>query len=159
STAFNQMIEQLRRNERVRETFGRYIDPKIVEGLIEQPAVTATEGQHRVMTLMFCDVKGFTSLSEGMTPQGLVKVMNRYLSTMSEPIRAHRGIIDKYIGDAIMAYWGPPFVDQSEQATLACLAAIDMVERIPTLRKEIPALLGVRSIPHDFDMRVGLATG
>ena len=55
--------------------------------------------------------------------QGLVKVMNHYLSTMSGPIRSHRGIIDKYIGDAIMAYWGPPFTEHSEQARLACLAA------------------------------------
>ena len=54
----------------------------------------------RVMTVLFCDLKGFTSLSEGMTPQGLVKVMNRYLSIMSEPIRSNRGIIDKYIGDS-----------------------------------------------------------
>ena len=159
STAFNRMVEKLRRNERVRETFGKYIDPKIVEGLIEQPALTATEGQHRIMTVMFCDVKGFTSLSEGMTPQGLVKVINRYLSTMSEPIRAHRGIIDKYIGDAIMAYWGPPFIEEAEQTTLACLAALDMVEHIPTLRKEIPQLLGVRHLPLDFDIRIGIATG
>ena len=80
----------------------------MVEGLIDRSAVVATEGQRRVMTVMFCDMKRFTGLSEGMTPQGLVKVMNRYLSTMSEPIRAQQGIIDKYIGDAIMAYWGPP---------------------------------------------------
>ena len=159
STAFNRMIEQLRRSQRVRETFGRYMDPKIVEGLIDQPALAAAEGQRRVMTVMFCDMKGFTALSEGMTPQGLVKVTNRYLSTMSEPIRAPRGIIDKYIGDAIMAYWGPPFVAEDEQATLACLAALDMVEHIPTLRKEIPELLGVRSIPLDCDIRIGIATG
>src|SRR5262249_3018383 len=109
SAAFNRMVEQLRHNERVRETFGRYIDPKIVEGLTTGPALAEVEGQRRVMTVMFCDMKGFSTLSEGVTPQGLVKVMNRYLSTMSEPIRNHRGIIDKYIGDAIMAYWGPPF--------------------------------------------------
>ncbi|WP_345946757.1 MULTISPECIES: adenylate/guanylate cyclase domain-containing protein [unclassified Bradyrhizobium] len=66
--------------------------------------MTAPEGQRRVMTVLFCDLKGFTSLSEGMTPQGLVKVMNHYLSVMSEPIRNNRGIIDKYIGDSIMAY-------------------------------------------------------
>src|SRR5205807_6974707 len=95
SAAFNRMVEQLRQNERIRETFGRYIDPKVVEGLIDQPALAATEGQRRVMTVLFCDLKGFTSLSESVTPQGLVKVMNRYLSTMSEPIRSHRGIIDK----------------------------------------------------------------
>jgi nitrogen fixation/metabolism regulation signal transduction histidine kinase len=104
SAAFNRMVERLRQNERIRETFGRYIDPKVVEGLIDRPALAATEGQRRVMTVMFCDLQGFMSLSESVTPQGLVKVMNRYLSTMSEPIRSQRGIIDKYIGDAIMAY-------------------------------------------------------
>src|SRR5215813_2812942 len=113
SAAFNRMIEQLRHKEKIRETFGRYLDPKIVEDLIDRPTLAATEGQRRIMTVMFCDVKGLTSLSEGMTPQGLVKVMNRYLSTMSETIRIHQGIIDKYIGDAIMAYWGPPFVDEA----------------------------------------------
>ena len=98
SAAFNRMVEQLRHKERIRETFGRYIDPRVVEGLINQPKLAAAEGQRRVMTVMFCDMKGFTTLSEGMTPQGLVKVMNRYLSTMSEPIRRHGGVIDKYIG-------------------------------------------------------------
>jgi HAMP domain-containing protein len=91
STAFNRMVEQLRRNERIRETFGRYIDPRIVEGLLDQSALAASQGQRRVMTVVFCDMKGFTSLSESMTPQGLVKVMNRFLTTMSEPIRGHWG--------------------------------------------------------------------
>jgi adenylate cyclase len=91
------MVEQLRLKERLRETFGKYVDPRVVEGLIEGPALAA-EGQRRVMTVLFCDVRGFTSTSEGMTPQGLVKVMNRYFSTMSGPIRNHQGIIDKYIG-------------------------------------------------------------
>ncbi len=159
SAAFNRMVEQLRQNERVRETFGRYIDPKIVEGLVDRPALALTEGQRRVMTVLFCDMKGFTSLSEGVTPQGLVKVMNCYLSIMSEPIREQRGIIDKYIGDAIMAYWGPPFVDEKEQAHLACLAAIEMTGRIARLRKELPELLGVRSIPIECDLRIGIATG
>lgn len=159
SAAFNRMVEKLRQNERVRETFGRYIDPKVVEGLIDRPALAAAEGQRRVMTVMFCDMKGFTSLSEGVTPQGLVKVMNRYLSTMSEPIRTHRGIIDKYIGDAIMAYWGPPFINEADQARFACFAAIDMTGRVATLRKELPELLGVRAIPTECDVRIGIATG
>lgn len=159
SAAFNRMVDQLRQNVRIRETFGRYIDPKVVEGLIDQPALAATEGQRCVMTVMFCDLQGFTSLSESVTPQGLVKVMNRYLSTMSEPIRSHRGIIDKYIGDAIMAYWGPPFIDEADQARFACFAAIDMIGRIATLRKELPELLGVRTIPMQCDIRIGIATG
>ncbi len=96
TVAFNQMIEQLRLKERLRETFGKYVDPRVVEGLIAGPALAA-EGQRRVMTVLFCDVKGFTSTSEGMTPQGLVKVMNRYFSTMSAPIRQHRPIGDRHL--------------------------------------------------------------
>jgi class 3 adenylate cyclase len=158
--AFNRMVVQLRVNQRVRETFGKYIDPRVVEGLIDRPNLTAAEGQRRVMTVLFCDLKGFTSLSEGMTPQGLVKVMNRYLSIMSEPIRSNRGIIDKYIGDGIMAYWGPPFVDEADHARFACLAALEMIERIATLRQEIPELLGVRGTPMEkCDLRIGVATG
>ena len=159
SIAFNGMIERLRNNERIREIFGKYIDPRVAQDLLDQPAVVATQGQRRVMTVMFCDMKGFTTLSEGVTPQGLVKVMNRYLSMMSEPIRNHRGIIDKYIGDAIMAYWGAPFVEETDQARFACLAAIDMVERVGALRQELPELLGVRTIPMQCDIRIGIATG
>src|ERR1700733_7634416 len=159
SVAFNRMIERLRQNQRVRETFGRYIDPRIAESLLSETATAAAEGQRRVMTVMFCDMKGFTALSEGVTPQGLVKIMNRYLSTMSEPIHAHRGVIDKYIGDGIMAYWGPPFVEDAEQAKCACSAAIDMISRIEKLRKELPELLGVRTISVDCDLRIGIATG
>ena len=160
AAAFNRMVVQLRDNQRIKETFGKYIDPRVVEGLIDRPNLTAAEGQRRVMTVLFCDLKGFTSLSEGMTPQGLVKVMNRYLSIMSEPIRTNRGIIDKYIGDGIMAYWGPPFVDEADHARFACLAAIEMIERIAALRQEIPELLGVRGTPMErCDLRIGVATG
>ena len=158
TAAFNRMVEQLRLKERIRETFGKYIDPRVVEGLIDRP-VLAADGQRRVMTVLFCDVKGFTGISEGMTPQGLVKVMNRYLSIMSQPIRNHGGIIDKYIGDAIMAYWGPPFTEDTEQARLACLAALDMVARVEPLQAELPELLGVRNVPIAVDLRIGIATG
>jgi class 3 adenylate cyclase len=159
SAAFNRMIERLRQNQRVRETFGRYVDPRIAEGLLDQTALAAAEGQRRTMTVMFCDMKGFTTLSEGVTPQGLVKIMNLYLSTMSEPIHAHRGVIDKYIGDAIMAYWGAPFIEDAEQARLACLAAVDMIGLVARLRKDLPELLGVRAMPADCDIKIGIATG
>ncbi|WP_108512062.1 adenylate/guanylate cyclase domain-containing protein [Bradyrhizobium algeriense] len=159
TTAFNNMVEQLRHKEHLRETFGRYVDPRVVEGLIDPQSLAASNGERRVMTVLFCDMKGFTSLSEGTTPQGLVKVMNHYLSTMSGPIRSHRGIIDKYIGDAIMAYWGPPFTEHSEQARLACLAAVEMADRGAALRTELPELLGVRTVPSDCEVRIGIATG
>ncbi|AWO95251.2 MULTISPECIES: adenylate/guanylate cyclase domain-containing protein [Bradyrhizobium] len=158
AAAFNRMIEQLRHNERIRETFGRYIDPKVVQGLIERPEV-AIDGQRRVMTIMFCDMSGFTSMSEGMTPRGLVKVMNHYFTVMSAPIRSNRGVIDKYIGDAIMAYWGPPFIEEDEPALLAGCAAIDMADQVPALQKQLPDLLGIRAMPVPCDLRIGIATG
>ena len=156
--AFNRMVEQLRAKERIRETFGKYVDPRIVERLISGPAL-ATEGQRRVMTVLFCDIKGFVGVSEEMTPQGLVKVMNRYFSTMSAPIQANGGIIDKYIGDAIMAYWGPPFTADADQARLAGFAALEMLERVGPFRAELPDLLGLRNVPISFDVRIGIATG
>jgi len=156
--AFNRMIEQLRHNERIRETFGRYIDPKVAQGLIDRPEV-AIDGQRRVMTIMFSDMSGFTSMSEGMTPRGLVKVMNHYFTVMSAPIRTHRGVIDKYIGDAIMAYWGPPFIEEDEPALFACFAAIDMADQVPALQKQLPDLLGIRAMPAPCDLRIGIATG
>lgn len=158
AAAFNRMVEQLRQNERIRETFGRYIDPKVVQGLIDRPEV-AVDGQRRVMTIMFCDMSGFTSMSEGMTPRGLVKVMNHYFTVMSGPIRNNRGVIDKYIGDAIMSYWGPPFIEEDEQAVLAGLAAVDMVEQVPALQQQLPDLLGIRAMPALCDLRIGIATG
>jgi adenylate cyclase len=159
TAAFNTMVAQLRRNEKMRETFGRYVDPRVVETLIDRPALAATDGQRRVMTVLFCDMKGFTALSEGMTPQGLVKVMNHFLTAMSEQVRNNHGVIDKYIGDAIMAYWGPPFTEKGEDARLACLAAIGMLGRVAALRTELPELLGVRAAGSACDVRIGIATG
>jgi len=158
AAAFNRMVEQLRQNERIRETFGRYIDPKVVQGLIDRPEV-AVDGQRRVMTIMFCDMSGFTSMSEGMTPRGLVKVMNHYFTVMSGPIRNNRGVIDKYIGDAIMSYWGPPFIEEDEQALLAGLSAVEMADQVPALQKQLPDLLGIRAMPVPCDLRIGIATG
>lgn len=156
--AFNRMVEQLRLKARILDTFGHYVDPRVVQGLIDRPSL-AVDGQRRVMTILFCDIAGFTAASERMTPQGLVKILNSYFSTMSAPIRENDGIIDKYIGDAIMAYWGPPFNDAGEQTRLACLAAVAMLERLDDLRASFSDLIGVRTAPISFDLRIGVATG
>jgi adenylate cyclase len=158
TAAFNRMVEQLRLKKRILDTFGKYIDPRVVKDLIDAPMLAA-EGHRRVMTVLFCDIAGFTTTSERMTPQGLVKILNQYFSTMSAPIRDNDGIIDKYIGDAIMAYWGPPFNKDIEQTRLASLAAIDMIDRLESLRAFFPEILGIRSAPISFDLRIGVATG
>lgn len=156
---FNVMVRELRAKARIRETFGRYVDPRIVEGLIDRPDLLAGKGERRVMTVFFCDMKGFTSLSEGMTPSGMVNVVNRYLALMSDPVRRQGGIIDKYIGDAIMAFWGPPFSAPEDAARLACLAGLEQLATLERFRAELPELTGIkRGIPL-IDMRIGIATG
>ena len=157
--AFNQMVGELKTKERIRETFGKYVDPRIVENLLDHPSVTATGGERRVMTVFFCDMKGFTSLSEGLTPSGLVNVINHYLTTMSAAIRDQKGIIDKYIGDAIMAFWGPPFTSDEDQARLACQAALDQLARLEAFRKELPEVMGIKRHVPEITMRIGIATG
>jgi adenylate cyclase len=111
------------------------------------------------MTIFFCDMKGFTSLSEGLTPSGLVNVINGYLTEMSAPIREHSGIIDKYIGDAIMAFWGMPFNSEQDQARLACFAALDQLQRLDSFRAKLPELMGIKRNLPQIDMRIGIATG
>jgi adenylate cyclase len=111
------------------------------------------------MTILFCDMQSFTSYSEGMTPAGLVTVLNRYLSVISEPVRRNQGIIDKYIGDAVMAFWGEPFTEAEEHARLACFAAIEQLASVPSFQKELPDLTGLRRGLSPINIRVGIATG
>jgi class 3 adenylate cyclase len=157
--SFNNMVGELRVKEQIRETFGKYVDPRIVGALIDRPELTDPKGARRQMTILFCDMKGFTSFSEGMTPVGLVNVLNRYLSVISEPVRRNNGIIDKYIGDAVMAYWGPPFTGIEDQARLACMAAIEQLVALPLFQAELPDLMGVRRGLPQVSIRVGIATG
>ena len=157
--AFNNMVGELRVKEQIRDTFGKYVDPRIVGALIDRPELTDPKGSRREMTILFCDMKGFTSFSEGMTPVGLVNVLNRYLSVISEPVRRNHGIIDKYIGDAVMAFWGPPFTGVEEQARLACLAALEQIAALPAFQAELPDLMGVRRGLPEVSIRVGIATG
>jgi class 3 adenylate cyclase len=88
-----------------------------------------------------------------------VKVLNQYFSLMSEPIRECRGIIDKYIGDAIMAFWGPPFTDEKEHAGLACLAALEQYQKLAVFRGMLPDIMGLRKDLPRIRLRLGIATG
>ena len=156
--AFNHMVLQLRVKERIKDTFGKYIDPRIVEELIRSDA-PVSKAEKRVVTVFFSDIAGFTSISEGMTPAGIVNLLNRYFTLMAQPITRRGGIIDKYIGDAIMAFWGPPFVGESEHARLACFAALDQIPMLGEFHKEMPELTGFRKGLPQIRFRIGIATG
>jgi adenylate cyclase len=153
------MITELRINALIKDTFGKYMDPRIVTSLLEQPEFIHSGGERRVMTVFFCDMEKFSLLSETMTPPGLVNFVNQYLTLLSEPVRQYKGIIDKYIGDAIMAFWGPPFSAENEHAKLACFAALDQFSKLEEFRRMLPDLMGLRKGLPEVNIRVGIATG
>ena len=156
---FNEMAGELRVKERIKDMFGHYVDPRIVQDLIDKPSLTEPGGERRVMTVFFSDIAGFTRIGERLTPGGLVGLINAYLTEMSEPIRVENGVVDKYIGDAIMAYWGPPFVAADEQAARACRAALDSLDRLAAFGRRVPEIVGLRQDAPEIDIRIGIATG
>ena len=158
ANSFNHMVVGLREKEYIRETFGKYVDPRIVRGLLEK-RLPAEGGESHVMSVFFSDLAGFTQMCEGMTPDTAVRFLNRYFSFMSEVIRERQGIIDKYIGDSVMAFWGPPFTDEKSHAELCCVAALSQMAQLDEFRAALPEIIGVRQgLPH-VDIRMGIATG
>ncbi len=157
--SLNKMIGELREKQALQTIISTYIDPRIVEKIIIPGRTEILAGQRQIMTIMFTDLAGFTKIGEQLSPTGLVKLTNRYFTIMTECIQAEQGIIDKFIGDAIMAYWGPPFVKEEEQAAAACRAALRQKEALIQFRKELPELLGLRKNLPEIDIRIGIATG
>jgi class 3 adenylate cyclase len=156
---FQAMVVGLRAKEQITETFGKYVDPRVVERLIEDPDLSNPGGDRRTMTVFFSDIADFTRLSTELTASSLLRLLNRYFEMMTVPIHDSGGVIDKYIGDAIMAYWGPPFVDAEVQAGAACTAALKQLAALAAFRAEVPEILGLRANLPKIDIRVGLATG
>jgi len=157
--SMNLMIAELRKKQDMQAVISTYIDPRVVEKIILPGRAEVLAGQKQIMTIFFSDIAGFTSISERLSPSGLVKMVNRYFTLMTECIKAEGGIIDKFIGDAIMAYWGPPFITEEEQASAACRAAIRQRDALVQFRKELPDLLGLRKDIPEINIRIGLATG
>jgi class 3 adenylate cyclase len=158
ATSFNHMVGGLREKERIRETFGQYVDPRIVKNLLEN-RIGADKGESQVMTVFFSDLEGFTRLCEGLTPDAAVRFLNRYFSLMSEVVRSQQGIVDKYIGDSVMAFWGPPFTDAADHARLCCIAALEQMARMDAFRAGLPELFGVRHGLPEVHVRMGIASG
>jgi adenylate cyclase len=158
ASSFNHMVVGLREKERIRETFGQYVDPRIVRNLLEN-RIAADRGERQVMTVFFSDLEGFTRMCEGLTPDAAVRFLNRYFAMMAEVVRGQEGIIDKYIGDSVMAFWGPPFTDAAEHARLACLAALGQMRKMEEFRAALPELFGIRHGLPDVKVRMGLASG
>ncbi|NVM21238.1 MAG: adenylate/guanylate cyclase domain-containing protein [Desulfobacterales bacterium] len=129
---------EARSKRQITKLFGQYVPPELVDEMSKNPADFALDGDSRQMTVLFSDVRGFTTISEGLDPKQLTRLMNEMLTPMTQIIHKHRGTIDKYMGDAIMAFWGAPVTDP-EHARHALEAALEMVEALPKLHERFRA--------------------
>jgi adenylate cyclase len=120
------------------ELFGQYVPPELVDEMARNPESYSMEGRNAELSVLFADIRSFTSLSEGMAPKELAHLMNDYFGAMTDVIRAQRGTLDKYIGDAIMAFWGAPVAD-AEHARHAVLTALAMQQAVAALAEPFRA--------------------
>jgi adenylate cyclase len=133
--------------------FGQYIPPELVDEMSESPSDFSLDGENREMTVLFSDVRGFTTISEGMDPKQLTQLMNALLTPMTRVIHNNRGTIDKYMGDCIMSFWGAPLTDP-EHARHALYAARDMMDELKIMQEDFKA----RGWP-EVNIGIGLNTG
>ena len=133
-TGYRYMTEE-KEKKKIRGAFQYYLTASVVEEMLKNPDKLKLGGEKKDLTVLFSDIRGFTSISERMTPEGLVKFLNEYLTRMTDIVFKYDGLLDKYMGDAIMAIWGAP-LDQADHARRACLTSLDMVEELHRLQKK-----------------------
>ncbi len=146
---------------RIKQAFARYLPPILVEQLAADSSQLKLGGESRVMTVMFCDIRGFTTLSEKYKndPEHLVHLMNRYFTAMTRVIHKWNGTVDKYIGDCIMAFWNAP-LDDPDHARHACSAALEMFARLAALNDELAGEEKPQQLEaFKIDIGIGINTG
>lgn len=152
-TALMEYVRERRAREYAVAAFGRFLDPRVVQMLVENGETTQTlSGKNREISVLFSDIRGFTTLSEKSTPEQVVALLNAYFTSQSEVIFKHGGTLDKYIGDAIMAFWNAP-VDQPDHALRATAAALEMSEKLEQFREQAGEL------GRDIDIGIGVHSG
>ena len=146
-------ISEGRTRRSLARLFGSYVPPELVAEMARDPARYDMRAENRVLSIMFCDMRNFTQVSEAQSPEDLRALVNRFFSSMTAAIRDQRGTLDKYIGDAIMAFWGAPVADAGH-AEHAVRAALAMAERMELLNQELHA----RALPR-IGLGIGINTG
>jgi len=123
-----------RSKQQLGKRFGQYVPPELVEEMSKNPSRYSLEAEKREMTVLFTDVRGFTTISESLNPKDLSDLMNTFLTEMTTIVHKHRGTIDKYMGDAMMAFWGAPVADENH-ALHAVEASLEMISALVTVNK------------------------
>ena len=152
SSAFSYATEGRQRRQ-IKQVFTHYMSDLLIQDLLRNPDKLRLGGEKRVLTVFFSDLAGFTTLSEKLTPEEVVMLLNRYLTAMTDIILASGGLIDKYEGDAIMAFWGAP-LPQEDHALRACMAALENQSRLAELRQEF-----IKTGLPPVHARIGINTG
>ncbi|MDP6778925.1 MAG: adenylate/guanylate cyclase domain-containing protein [Candidatus Latescibacteria bacterium] len=161
-------VQKEKEKEFVQGAFGHYLDPKVVDQLVENPdLINQLGGDQRVMTAFFSDIASFSTMSENLTPLELVELLNEYLTEMCDLVAEHGGTIDKFEGDAILAFYGAP-IKSEDHAIRAVLAAVDMQNKITELREgwetkgkmeQLRKLWSEEGMGEFFRVRMGVNTG
>ena len=141
------------RKKEIMNAFGKYVSPDVISDILKNPKKLNLGGERKTISILFSDIRGFTSLSEKLSPEQLVSLLNEYLSDMTEIILENKGLVDKYIGDAIMALWGTP-VDTKDHAEKSCKSALNMIIKLEKLNKELTR----KGIP-TIEIGIGINTG
>jgi class 3 adenylate cyclase len=147
---FNKMVEGLREREQIRETFGRYVDESVAATILRRQGEGALAGEIGEATILFTDIAGFTTIAEYLAPHQLVKALNEYLETVLEPIRAHGGVVNTFIGDGLFASFNMP-LECANHAAAAVRAAIDIQRAVGSRTFGDPGVA--------FATRIGISTG
>ena len=151
-TSYNYFTEE-RQKRGIRNAFQYYVSPRVVSHMLEDVNGLSLGGERKILSAFFSDIRGFTKISENLSPEELVEFLNEYLSEMTQIVLKYEGTVDKYMGDAIMAFYGAP-VDQPDHAVIACKTAVDMMIRL----KELQVGWEARGLPR-IDIGIGINSG
>jgi adenylate cyclase len=146
-------VSERKSKRQIRGAFEKYVSKDVISHIMEHPDRLKLGGEKRTITVFFSDIRGFTTISEKLSPEQLVHLLNDYLTEMTDIILKYNGVVDKYMGDAIMAFWNAP-LNQPKHAELACSAALSMEKRLKQLQRKWKA----DGVPH-LEIGVGLNTG
>ncbi|MBT4762203.1 MAG: adenylate/guanylate cyclase domain-containing protein [Bdellovibrionaceae bacterium] len=150
---FYKYFTEERKKKELKGTFAKYVSPAIVEEVLKAPGNLELGGRKQRMTVFFSDIRGFTTISEALTPEALTELLNRYLTPMTDIVFDNKGTLDKYMGDAVMAFFGAP-IFYEEHAKYGCRAALKSLEKLTVLQKEFKE----QGLPY-LDIGIGLNTG
>lgn len=145
--------EEEKAKQQIKSAFSQYVSSEIIEDILKDPKKLKLGGERKKITVFFSDIRGFTTISEKLSPEELVKLLNEYLSAMTDIIMKYEGVVDKYMGDAIMAFWGAP-IEKKNQEELACRACIEMKQKLMEMQKKWES----ENIPL-INIGIGLNTG